>query len=60
MPSILEVMREYKHLSAMKRAEGSLPPPLEERLAELEGVVRGMRSDADAASSAAAAPSASA
>jgi tetratricopeptide (TPR) repeat protein len=40
MASMLEVMREYKHLTAKKRAEGSLPPSLEERLAELENVVK--------------------
>src|SRR5689334_2044122 len=43
MASMLEVMREYKHLTAKKRAEGTLAPSLEERLAELEGVVRASR-----------------
>lgn len=37
---MLEVMREYKHLSARKRAEGTLSPSLEERLLELESVVK--------------------
>src|SRR5260221_324026 len=46
MASMLEVMREYKHLSAKKRAEGTLAPPLEERLAELEGVVKASRTQA--------------
>src|SRR5262249_34092917 len=43
MASMLEVMREYRHLTAKKRAEGSLPPSLEERLAELEGVVKAVK-----------------
>jgi tetratricopeptide (TPR) repeat protein/predicted Ser/Thr protein kinase len=43
MASMLEVMREYKHLSAKKKAEGRLPPSLEERLVELEGVVKASR-----------------
>jgi tetratricopeptide (TPR) repeat protein/predicted Ser/Thr protein kinase len=51
MPSILEAMREYKHLSARKRAEGTLSPSLEERLVELESVVKAGVKNHDAQSS---------
>jgi tetratricopeptide (TPR) repeat protein/predicted Ser/Thr protein kinase len=40
MASMLEVLREYKHLAARKKAEGQLPDQLEARLAELEGLVK--------------------
>lgn len=40
MTSMLEVLREYKHLTAKKKKDGALPPSLEERLAELQELVR--------------------
>jgi tetratricopeptide (TPR) repeat protein/predicted Ser/Thr protein kinase len=40
MSSMLEVLREYKHLTAKKKKEGTLPPSLEERLVELQGLVK--------------------
>ncbi len=40
MTSMLEVLREYKHLTARKKKEGQLPAKLEERLQELHGLVR--------------------
>lgn len=40
MTSMLEVLREYKHLTAKKKREGALPPSLEERLLELQELVR--------------------
>ena len=40
MPSMLEVLREYKHLAAQRKAEGSLPPVLQARFVELEALVR--------------------
>lgn len=43
MTSMLEVLREYKHLAAQKKRDGSLPGPLEARLSELEGLVRAER-----------------
>ncbi len=43
---MLEVMREYKHLAAKKRAEGALSPELEGRFQELEVLVRSGREEA--------------
>lgn len=40
MPSMLEVLREYKHLAAKKKNEGALAPVLETRFNELEALVR--------------------
>ncbi|MEQ8978343.1 MAG: hypothetical protein RL846_10460, partial [Deltaproteobacteria bacterium] len=43
MTSMLEVLREYKHLSAQKKRDGELPGALEARLSELEALVRAER-----------------
>lgn len=40
---MLEVLREYKHLSAQKKRDGELPGALEARLSELEALVRAER-----------------
>ena len=40
MTSMLEVLREYKHLAAKRKSEGSLAPPLQSRLDELEALVK--------------------
>ena len=49
MPSILEVVREYKDLADRKRAEGALPADLAERFAQLEVLVRQYRDEQRAA-----------
>lgn len=43
MASMLEALREYRHLATRKRAEGQLPAPLEARLRELSAFVEESR-----------------
>ncbi len=40
MASMLEVLREYKHLAAKRKSEGPLSPSLQARYDELEAVVK--------------------
>lgn len=46
MASMLEAMREYRHLAARRRAEGGLPAPLQARLEELETQLKAARASA--------------
>lgn len=43
---MLEALREYRHLSERKRADGCLPAPMQQRLEELEQALRAARSSA--------------
>ena len=43
MASMLEVLREYKHLAAQKKTAGALAPALQTRLDELESLVKAER-----------------
>ena len=40
MASMLEVLREYRHLAAQRKSAGGLPPALQSRFEELEALVR--------------------
>ncbi len=44
MASMLEVLREYRHLAAQRKSVGGLPPALESRFEELEALVRAQAS----------------
>src|SRR5688500_11561504 len=50
MTSMLEVLREHKHLTARNKNEGQRPPSLEERLQELGDVIRANAPPANAPS----------